>query len=243
RCRPIEQRSLRSVACGLPHRVELSSDDMAPPDFARRLWSHLEEDDIAGLSAELAFRSFLELFPFFVFLSAIGDVLAGALHIQNPSQQVLQLLSESLPSETADPIRQQLGAVIGTRPPGFAMLSVLGALWIAAGGGASLLKAMNRIYRIQETRPWWERQLVGLGLSLLGGLVVALALGLLAAGQLIGQAAGGSTAPVWLLAVAGFARWPLLVVVLMIEAAVLYRLAPDSRLPWKWVTPGAAVFG
>src|SRR5205823_2619129 len=119
---------------------------MAPRDFAQRLWTHLEEDDIAGLSAELAFRSFLELFPFFVFLTVIGDALAGALHIQNPAQQVLSMLNESLPSETADPIRQQLEAVIGTRPPGFAVLSVLGALWIAAGGGASLLKAMNRVY-------------------------------------------------------------------------------------------------
>src|SRR2546425_863259 len=114
---------------------------MAPPEFAKRLWTHLEEDDIAGLSAELAFRSFLELFPWFVFLTAIGEVLAGAMNIQNPAQQVLQLLTESMPSETADPIRQQLEAVIGTRPPGFAAASVLGALWLAAGGGASLLKA------------------------------------------------------------------------------------------------------
>src|SRR5438105_669493 len=111
---------------------------MAPPDFARRLWTHLEEDDIAGLSAELGFRSFLELFPWFVFLTAVGDALAGALGLQNPAQQLLQLLTDSMPSETANPIRQQLEAVIGTRPPGFAVLSVLGALWLAAGGGASL---------------------------------------------------------------------------------------------------------
>jgi membrane protein len=216
---------------------------MAPRDLARRLWTHLEEDDIAGLSAELAFRSFLELFPFFVFLTVIGDALAGALHIQNPAQQVLSMLTESLPSETADPIRQQLETVIGTRPPGFAVLSVLGALWIAAGGGASLLKATNRVYRIKETRPWWERQVVGLGLSLFAGFVVAFAVGLLGAGQLIAQAAGASEPSGWFAAIAGFARWPLLLAVLMTEAAVIFRLAPDSRLPWRWVTPGAAVFG
>ena len=206
-------------------------------DFARRVWAHLEEDDVAGLSAELACRSFLELFPYFVFLTATGDVLAAGLHIQNPAQQLLGLLSDSLPSETADPIRQQLEAVIGTRPPGFAVLSVLGALWVAAGGGASLLKATNRVYRIKETRPWWERQLVGLGLSLLGALVISLAIGLLGFGQLV------SNAPGWIQALAGFARWPLLLAALMTEAAVVFRLAPDSRLPWRWVTPGAAVFG
>jgi membrane protein len=212
-------------------------------ELARRLWPHLEEDDIAGLAAELGFRSFLELFPFFVFLSAIGDALAGWLHIQNPAQQVLGLLSDSLPTRAADPIRQQLEAVVGTRPPGLAVLSVLGAVWIAAGGGASLLKALNRVYRIQETRPWWERQLVGLAMSLLGGSVICLAVFLLGAGQLIGQAAGGSSAPAWFSTAAGFARWPLLLAVLMIEASVVFRVAPDSRLPWRWVTPGAVVFG
>jgi membrane protein len=216
---------------------------MAPLHAARRLWPHLEEDDIAGLAAELGFRSFLELFPLFVFLSAMGDVLGGWLHIQNPAQQVLGLLTDSLPSEAADPIRQQLEAVVGTRPPGFAVLSVLGALWIAAGGGASLLKALNRVYRIQETRPWWERQVVGLGLSLLAAAVICIAVGLLGAGELVAQAAGGSSAPGWFSTVAAFARWPLLLILLMTEATVVFRLAPDSRLPWRWVTPGAAVFG
>jgi uncharacterized BrkB/YihY/UPF0761 family membrane protein len=79
--------------------------------FIQRLWRHAEEDDIAGLAAELACRSFLELFPFFVFLAAIGAATAAALNLQNPIHQALQLLSDSLPSETADPIRQQLEAV------------------------------------------------------------------------------------------------------------------------------------
>src|SRR5919202_3372462 len=216
---------------------------MAPLQVARRLWPHLEEDDIAGLAAELGFRSFLELFPLFVFLSAIGDAVAGWLHIQSPAQQVLGLLTDSLPSEAGDPIRQRLEAVIGTRPPGLAVLSVLGALWIAAGGGASLLKALNRVYRIQETRPWWERQLVGLAMSLLGATVICVAVALLGAAQLLAQAAGGSSAPDWFSALAGFARWPLMLAVLMTEATVVFRLAPDSRLPWRWVTPGAVVFG
>src|SRR5207302_3114985 len=85
--------------------------------------------------------------------------------------------------------------------------------------------------------------LVGLGLSLLGGLVITIAVGLVGASQLIGQAVGGSEAPGWFSALAGFARWPLLLVVLMTEAAVVFRVAPDARLPWSWVTPGAAVFG
>jgi membrane protein len=216
---------------------------MLKRDAIRELWRHMEEDDIAGLAAELGFRSFLELFPFFVFMAAVGDGVANWVHIQNPAQQVLALVSDSMPAEAGDPIRQQLEAVVGTRAPGVAVLSVLGALWIAAGGGASLLKAMNRVYRIKETRPWWERQLVGLAMSLLGASVLLVAVGLLGASQFLSQATGGSDAPGWFLTLASFARWPLLLVVLMVEATVVFRVAPDTRLPWRWVTPGAAAFG
>lgn len=214
-----------------------------PKQRLARLWRHIEEDDAAGLAAELAYRSFLELFPFFVFAAAIGDLVAANLHIQNPAQQMLQLLSDSLPTEAADPIHQQLELVVGTRPEGVAVMSVFGALWLAAGGGASLLKAMNRVYRIRETRPWWERQLVGLGMSLLAGTVLMCAVLLLGGGQLLGQAVGGDGAPGWFWVIAGFARWPLLLLVLMLEATMVFRVAPDTRLPWRWVTPGALVFG
>jgi membrane protein len=37
-------------------------------------------------------------------------------------------------------------------------------------------------------------------------------------------------------------EWPLLIVVVMIGLAVLYRYAPDRHPPrWRWVSPGAIV--
>jgi membrane protein len=119
---------------------------------------------------------------------------------------------------------------------------VLGGLYLAAGGGSAWLKAMNRAYRVCERRPWWERYLVGLGLTLMAASVVAVAVLLMVLGQLAAQAANSTGAPDWFWGLAGLARWPLLVLVLMAEAAVMYRVAPDARLPWRWVTPGAALF-
>ena len=208
----------------------------------RRLWRRAARDDLAGLAAELACRSFLELFPFFVFLSSLGDPVANHLGVENPAHQLLDLLSDSMPQNAAEPIRQQLEVVLGTRQSGFAGLIILGAIWLAAGGGAALLKAMNRIFRLEETRPWWERYLVGAGMAVLAGGVVVVALVVLAAGQLLGQWASGSGMPGVFWAVAGFARWPLLLLVLTAEAAIVFRVAPNSKLPWGWVTPGTVVF-
>ena len=211
-------------------------------DVSKQLWRRAGKNDAAGLAGEIAFRSFLELFPVFIFLAGLGGILQTVLHIQNPAHQMLDMLEQSLPQGAADPIRAQLEAVLGSQQSNFLGLPILGVLWLAAGSGATLLKAMNRIYGIEESRPMWERYLVGLWLTVLGGSVLVLAVGIMTVGQLLGQQAGGDDAPAWFWALAGYLRWPILVVILMVEAGVVYRVAPDALPPWRFVTPGAALF-
>src|SRR5579864_6916802 len=199
---------------------------------AKLWWVQALKDDVAGLSAEIAYRTFLELFPFFIFMAMLPG---------NPTRPVLDLFSSSLPQGAANPIRQQLEQVLGTQQ-GLIGLPLVGVLWLAAGSGATLLKAMNRIYEIEETRPFWERYLVGLWLTLLGGGVLAAVLVVLSASQLVGQQAGGDSAPPWFQAVAAFMRWPLLLLVLLLEASVVFRVAPNAKPRWRIISPGAVVF-
>jgi membrane protein len=154
---------------------------------------------------------------------------------------MLDLLTNSMPQGAADPVRQQLEGVLGSQQ-GLIGLPILGILWLAAGSGATLLKAMNRVYEIEETRPFWERYLVGLWLTLLAGAVLATVILLMSAGQLLGQHAGGDDAPGWFWAVVSFARWPALIVILVVEAGVVFRVAPNSKPPWRFITPGALLF-
>jgi membrane protein len=211
-------------------------------DVSRELWRRAGKDDAAGLAAEIAFRSFLELFPFFIFLAGLGGILESVLHIHNPANQMLDMLEQSLPQGAADPIRKQLEAVLGSQQSNLLGLPLLGILWLAAGSGATLLKAMNRIYGIEETRPMWERYLVGLWLTVLGGAVLVLAVAMMTVGQLLGQQAGGDDAPGWFWSLAGYLRWPILVAILTLEAGVVFRVAPNTLPPWRFVTPGAALF-
>jgi len=77
--------------------------------------------------------------------------------------------------------------------------------------------------------------LLTIGLVLGGLVVVALVALLPAALQFL---AIGTTAK-WLSLVV---QWPLLIVVVMLGLAVLYRYAPDRDEPqWRWVSPGAFV--
>src|SRR5919198_2173317 len=91
--------------------------------IGRELLRRISQHDVSGIAAEMACRSLLELFPFFVFVAWLGDLLSGWLRVQNPARQILDLISDSVPRGAADPIRQQLEAVLQTREPGLVGLT------------------------------------------------------------------------------------------------------------------------
>ena len=152
----------------------------------KQLVHEVQSDDVAGLSAELAYRFFLALFPFFLFLAALGGLVAGFLDIANPAQRLVDLISDQLPADAARLLEDQLTAVIGTQRPGLVSVGILGAIWAASSGFKAVMKAMNRAYDVEETRPFITKNLVGVGLTLLAGTFVVGAFVLVVAGEFLG---------------------------------------------------------
>ena len=102
---------------------------------------------------------------------------------------------------------------------------------------SGLITALNIAYEEKERRGFFKLNMIALGLTLglmVGGIVaIALVAVLPAAVQFL--ALGAATK--WLLLVV---QWPLLIVLVMLGLAVLYRYAPDRDKPqWRWVSPGA----
>ena len=61
----------------------------------------------------------------------------------------------------------------------FAIGSALLALWGASRGAVALSGALNAMFNKKETRPWWKRQLLAIGLTFAVAILVVVALGLL----------------------------------------------------------------
>ena len=105
------------------------------------------------------------------------------------------------------------------------------------------MRASNAIYEREEGRPFWLLRplqlLVTFVLVMMAALVV---LSLIISGPVasaIGSAVGvGDTAvTVW-----DIAKWPVMLVVVMVMLAVLYWPAPNARQKnFRWVSPGAIV--
>jgi membrane protein len=211
--------------------------------FGKRIFKEVGEDDLSGAAGELAYRFFLALFPFFIFLAAMGGFVADLLGVRNPTQEIMKLLGDSLPPDAASVLREQLESVVETRNAQLLSLGIVGAIWSASSGVSTIAKCMNRIYEVKETRPMWRRFLMNIGLTILGGAFSIGCLILLFVGQVAGTEAAADIGLEDQAAMAiNLARWPAIFLMLLIATAFLYWAAPNVKLPFRLFTPGALVF-
>jgi len=211
--------------------------------FLREYGAEASKDDITGLAAELSYRFFLSLFPFLIFLAALGAFAASAFHIADPTQTIMSRIGDSLPSDARSIVQKQVSSVVGTKSVGLLSAGILGALWAASGAAKAIIKALNRVNQSQETRSFWKRTGISLGLVIVatGGLVCAAALYLLTSTwgtELANYFGAGSLFSIALSVVV----WPIAIALLTVGVATVYRYAPAGGVPFRAASWGAVVF-
>jgi membrane protein len=209
----------------------------------RRIVKGIQDDDVFGLAAELAYRFLFAVFPFGLFVAALGAFIAGLLHVDNPADQIVNGLGDNLPPSIAGALRPELQRLLSSPRADLLSLGAIAALWAATGGTNALVKGMHRAYGVPESRPFLLRYAVAIGLTVLGAVGVVAAFvtiigGAVATQELAGRLGLGSQA----YSVVELMRWPAVFVALTIAVAILYRYAPNVVVPWRWIVLGAALF-
>jgi membrane protein len=113
---------------------------------------------------------------------------------------------------------------------------VLVALWSAMSGMKGLIDTLNVVYEVKDERSLLRYNVIAFWMTL-GALVwLGIAIvGLVAIPIILSYFPFGSFGA----RLANWARWPALLVVLMLGLAALYRFGPHRRSPrWEWVSPG-----
>ena len=208
-----------------------------------RLIRSIQDDDVSGLSAELAYRFLFAVFPFGLFVAALGSFAAVSLHVDNPAEAIVRGLGDNLPPSIAEALRPELQHLLSSARPDLVSLGAIAALWAATGGTNALVKGMHRAYDVSEIRPFVIRYVVAVGLTLLAAVGVILSFVTIVGGATLTErlvdrlGLGAQTAQLlWLL------RWPAVFAVLTGSVAILYRYAPSVTVPWRWILSGASVF-
>ena len=207
----------------------------------KRAASEFSRDKCTDLAAGLTYFAVLSLFPA---LLAVVSLLGVFGQGQATVDAVMELLEGAAPESTLAALRGPIDSLVTTPAAGIALVTGLaGALWSASGYVGAFGRAMNRIYEVEEGRPFWKLKptmllltAVILLLVCLAGLLLVIS-GPIAAwvGELIGL--GETAVLVW-----DIAKWPVLVLVVVVILAVLYRMAPNVRQPkFRWISIGAVI--
>jgi membrane protein len=206
--------------------------------FFRKLGLAVTRDAIDDVSAMIAYYTILALFPMLLFVVMLAMLVLPAETIAEGARFALQ----AAPSGTRALISEQVNALSEHAAAGFAFGTVAFALWGASRGASGLMLALNQLFKRTETRGWLHRQAIALALTVGLAVLVVLALGLLVAGPWLGSMAAdyvgleSSLDRTWTVA-----RWAGFGLLVMVVWALVYRFLPDTNVPFRIFTPGAAV--
>ena len=221
-----------------------SPTDLHKPSWRyvlRRTMREFSTDQCTDLAAALTYYAVLALFPGVIAtLSLIGLVGQGPSTIT----AITDILRQIGMGGVADNVEPLLRELSGSRGNGLALIvGLLAALWSASGYVNAFGRGMNRIYGFTEGRPIWKLRPIMLAVTLVTVVLSALVLlGLVVTGpaaQAVGDQIGlGDTAVlVW-----GIAKWPVMLVMVMLVVALLYWATPNVRQPrFRWVSVGAGI--
>jgi membrane protein len=206
--------------------------------IVKRAWAEHNADNMPIIAGGVAFFAFLAVFPALIATISLYGLVASP---ETVAQQV-EDLADQLPASAADLIGEQLTEITSNSGGALSIslaISVLAALWSAAGGTGNVITAVNLAYDEVETRGFVKRKALALGLTLGAIVFVLVAFALVAVVPAVLDAL-----PLGVLGtvLAQVVRWALLLGVFAGSLAVLYRVAPDRDAPrLSWVSLGAVV--
>ncbi|MBB4185868.1 YihY/virulence factor BrkB family protein [Sinorhizobium terangae] len=132
------------------------------------LW-HFSEDDGWAMASHVALSSLMAVFPFLIFGTALGSFLGA----DQFAETAVHLIFDAWPESIAKPVADEVVRVLTIPRGGLLTVSVLAAAYFASNGVEALRIALNRAYRVAESRPWYMTRLASLGFVIAGVLILA----------------------------------------------------------------------
>ena len=219
----------------------------SPADVTKHSWRYIAKktlreftkDQCPDLAAALTYYAVLSFFPaLLAFVSLLG-IFGQA---EKTTATLLEIVQRFAPAESVNAVRAPLEQLTSSSSAGFTLLiGILVALWSASGYVGAFGRAMNRIYEVDEGRPFIKLRSTMLGVTVVTVLIVALlALMLVLTGPVaesVGNAVGlgGAFVTVW-----DIAKWPVVLLLVIVVIAILYYATPNVKQPkFRWMSIGS----
>jgi membrane protein len=212
--------------------------DVVP--LVKKTVKEIGEDRIPSLAAETAYYFFFSLFPLLLFLTPLLGLIGNG---QELMESMLSRLSTTMPADTLSLLRRVLGEIVtSSGNAGIMSIGVLLAGWSGSNIFGSLMGALNVAYDVSETRPWWKKQLLRVGVLLIAGVTMIVATAIFLDGERVARWVGSALG----LGDAAVAAWMVIQLVVAVAllvgiGAIVFKLLPNVQQRWSHVVIASAV--
>jgi membrane protein len=236
-----EPLSLEMQRAQEPHRGRHATQPLQIPwkgwyDILWRTYQEMQQDRLLSIAGGVSFFALLAIFP------AITALVSAYGLFFNPATIAYDIgqLSDLVPANVLTIVHEQATRIASNNSQTLSVGLVIGilvSLWSAMSGVKAAIDALNVIYEQRESRSFIKLNLVALAFTLFGFAAFLLAMATIVVLPLILSPIGfGSLTET----VTRIARWPVLLIVLLLDLAILYRCGPDRRAArWQWVSIGS----
>ncbi|BAU26401.1 membrane protein [Aneurinibacillus soli] len=196
--------------------------------YGKELVERFIENDVSGMSAQLAYYFMLSIFPFFIF----AFTLIGYLPIS--AEHTLYFLHSVAPQKVTELLESNIHSVLNVRRGWLLIFSLLGTLWTSSSAIHAIISALNRAYDVKEERSYVMSRLMAILFTI--GMVLAIIVTLILPvfGKTIETFVTSYIAvPPDVLQVWTFIRWVFSFVFLIGLFAFVYYFAPNCKVHWR----------
>lgn len=221
-----------------------SPTDVTKPSWkfiAKKTLREFTKDQCPDLAAALTYYSVLSIFPALLALVSLLGIFGQA---EKTTTAFLEIARGFAPAETVEAIRQPIEQLSSSSAAGLTLvIGLLTALWSASGYVGAFGRAMNRIYEIDEGRPFIKLRGTMLAVTIATVLIVVLLAAMLVlsgpVAESIGSAIGlgGAVLTAW-----NILKWPVILLLVVLAIAILYYATPNVKQPkFRWMSLGSLI--
>jgi membrane protein len=150
--------------------------------------------------------------------------------------ELLHTLKKILPAEASDLFVTQIAEIQKKPQVGLISFTLAVTLWLASSLFVAIIDAMNRIYGVTETRPFWKIRLTAIVMTIIQAFIlVSSLLAIVAWPEIVTWI--GLSRPAAFLALT--VQWVVVLVMVLLSFALSFYVGPDADQSWEWITPGS----
>jgi membrane protein len=151
--------------------------------------------------------------------------------------ELRETMARIFPPEAYEVVEDQITRIQKQPKAGFISIGLVVTLWLASSLFVAIIDAMNRIYGVTETRPFWKLRLTAIVMTIVQAIILIGALLLIVIWQPEFLTRIGLSPPA--AALATIVQWLVVTIMVLLSFALTFYVAADAEQNWEWITPGS----